>query len=129
MSVMYVATLDILTEKGGFNPQAAECRRLLSEAIGTLRVGTDGEISALRSALESFRAELKADMSALRAELKADMSALRAELEADIGALRAELRVGLQTMKADLVRWVFVVILGQTAMLLGVLYFFMKYMK
>jgi hypothetical protein len=57
------------------------------------------------------------------------MSALRAELEADIGALRAELRVGLQTMKADLVRWVFVVILGQTAMLLGVLYFFMKYMK
>lgn len=35
----------------------------------------------------------------------------------------------LQTVKADLVRWVFVVIMGQSAMLLGVLYFFMKYLK
>ena len=34
-----------------------------------------------------------------------------------------------QTIKSDLVRWVFVVIMGQTAMLLGVLYFFMKYVK
>jgi len=62
MSVMYVATLDILTEKGGFNPQAARA-------------------------------------------------------------------IGAQTNKADLVRWVFVVIMGQTAVLLSVLYFFVKYFK
>ena len=32
-------------------------------------------------------------------------------------------------MKAGLVRWVFVVIIGQTAMLLGVLYFFVKLVR
>lgn len=32
-------------------------------------------------------------------------------------------------MKADLVRWVFVVIMGQFAMLLGVLYFLIRYFK
>lgn len=40
-----------------------------------------------------------------------------------------DLKVQGQTIKADLVRWVFVVIVGQFAMLLGVLYFFMKYFK
>ena len=44
-------------------------------------------------------------------------------------ALRTGLEVALRTMKADLVRWVFVAIMGQTAMLLGVLYFFMRYAR
>jgi hypothetical protein len=202
---MYVATLDILTEKGGFNPQAAraigeaidleiarsrdtsvtredlsECRRALSEEIGARGVETDKNVSALHSDLSAVRAELKEDISGLRAELKEDISGLRAELKEDISglrtelkedisglrtelkedinglrtelqheigglrteltavrgdlregmsALRAELRVDGQTIKADLVRWVFVVITGQSAMLLGILYFFLKYFK
>jgi hypothetical protein len=154
MSVMYVATLDILTEKGGFNPQAAraigeaidleiarsraasatkedvsECQRAMSYEIGALRVETDRSISALRSEVRAQGAELKEDIGALRAELKEDMSTLRAELKGEISILRAELKVDTQTVKADLVRWVFAVIMGQTAMLLGVLYFFMKYFK
>ena len=154
MSVMYVATLDILTEKGGFNPQAAraigeaidleiarsragsatredvtECRHALSEEIGTLRVDADRSISVLRSELNAARAELKEDIGSLRAELKEDISTLRAELKEDMSALRTELKVDAQTVKADLVRWVFLVIMGQTATLLGVLYFFMRYFK
>lgn len=61
----------------------------------------------------------------LRAEFKEDIRALRSELKGEMSALRLE----TQTMKADLVRWVFVAIMGQTAMLLGVLYFFMKFVK
>lgn len=161
MSVMYVATLDILTKQGGFDPQAAraigeaidleiarsrdvsasredltECRRALSEEIGALRAETDKNISALRAELGAVRAELKDDISNLRAELKGDISNLRTELKGDISslrsemtAMRAELRVDAQTIKADPVRWVFVAIMGQTAMLLGVLYFFIKYLK
>lgn len=72
-----------------------------------------------------LRAELKGDMAALRAELMEHIGALRVERN----ALRTELKVELQTMKADLVRWVFVVIMGQTAMLLGVLYLFIRYLK
>jgi seryl-tRNA synthetase len=128
MSVMYVATLDILTEKGGFNPQAAraigeaidleiarsraatatredlsEFRRALSEVIGARGVETEKNISALRTELSGVRAELKDDINKLRTEQKGD--------------------------KADLVRWVFVVIMGQSAMLLGILYFFIRYFK
>jgi hypothetical protein len=139
VSVMYVATLDILTEKGGFDPRAAraigeaidleiarsrdvsatredlnECRRTLSDEIGALKVETERSISTLRAELGAVRAELKEDISALRTELKGDIN---------------ELRVQAQAVKADLVRWVFVAITGQTAILLGVVYFFMRYLK
>jgi hypothetical protein len=43
--------------------------------------------------------------------------------------LRAEIKVSAQTTKAELIRWVFVVVVGQFAMLLGVLYFFIRYLK
>lgn len=154
MSVMYVATLDILTEKGGFHPQAARaigeaidleiarsremtasredvgaCRRELKEDIGALRIELKEDLGALRT-------ELKGDISALRAELKEDMGALRSELKGDIGQLSSKmstlhsgLNVEIQTVKADLVRWVFVVVIGQMAVLLGVLYFLAKYLK
>ncbi len=176
MSVMYVATLDILTEKGGFNPQAAraigdaidleiarsrdasvtkadlsDCRRILSEEIGALRADTDRNISALRAELSAVHAELKDNISGLHAELKDNISGLRTELKdnitglrtelkdnitglrtelkGELGALRTELKVDGQSIKADLVRWVFVAITGQSAMLLGVLYLFVKYFK
>lgn len=150
MSVMYVATLDILTEKGGFDPRAAraigeaidleiarsrdfsatredlnECMRTLHDEIDALRVETDKNISTLRAELGAVRAELKADISALRAELKEDISSLRTELKGDIN----ELRVQVQTVKADLVRWVFIAMTGQTAMLLGIVYFITRYVK
>ncbi|MFZ0551641.1 MAG: hypothetical protein WAU49_02200 [Steroidobacteraceae bacterium] len=162
---MYVATLDILTEKGGFNPQAAraigdaidleiarsrdasvtkadlsDCRRILSEEIGALRADTDRNISALRAELSAVHAELKDNISGLHAELKDNISGLRTELKdnitglrtelkGELGALRTELKVDGQSIKADLVRWVFVAITGQSAMLLGVLYLFVKYFK
>lgn len=132
-------TLDILTQKGGFDPRAAraigeaidleiarsrdvsatredlnECRRTLSDEIGALRVETDRSISTLRAELGAVRAELKEDIGSLRTELKGDIN---------------ELRVQVQAVKAALVRWVFVAITGQTAILLGVVYFFMRYLK
>jgi hypothetical protein len=96
---MYVATLDILTEKGGFNPQAA---RAIGEAID-LEIARSRDISPTRE----------------------DVAECRRALGEEIGSLRGE----THTMKADLVRCVFIVIMGQTATLLGVVYFFMKYFK
>ena len=136
MSVMYVATLDILTEKGGFNPQAA---RAIGEAIDVeiarSRAGSAAreDVTECRRALSEeivgVRAELKEDINTLRAELKEDINTLRTELKGDISAVRTDLKVEMQTVKADLVRWVFVAMTGQFAMLLGVLYFFMKDVK
>jgi molybdopterin converting factor small subunit len=117
VSVMYVATLDILTEKGGFDPRAAraigeaidleiarsrdvsatrkdlnECRHALSDEIGAPGVETERSISTLRAELGAVRAELKQDISSLRAELKQDIRSLRAEVKQDIRSLRTELK-------------------------------------
>lgn len=161
MSVMYVATLDILTQKGHFDPEAAraigeaidleiarsrgasatredvnECRRALSDEIAAHKIETNKAFSELRSEFRLIRAEVKEEISAFRAAVNSEISTFRAEVNNEISTLRAEmkeaisgLRVEMHTLKADLVRWVFVVIMGQTAMLLGVLYFFMKYFK
>ena len=64
------------------------------------------------------------------------------DVEADIIILAGDIHSGtrgvewarrhfplMHTMKAALVRWVFIVVMGRTATLLGVLYFFMKCFK
>ena len=51
MSVMYVATLDILTEKGGFDPQAA---RAIGEAID-LEIARSRDSSATREDVAECR--------------------------------------------------------------------------
>jgi hypothetical protein len=158
MSVMYVATLDILTEKGGFNPAAAraigeaieleiarsretsatkedvsECRRSLRDEIEAQRAETDRNFATsraeLKEAISALRTELREGLGGLRTELKEDLGGLRAELKQNVSELRAEIKVSAQTTKAELIRWVFVVVMGQSAMLLGVLYFFIKYLK
>jgi hypothetical protein len=136
MSVMYVATLDILTEKGGFNPEAA---RAIGEAI-ELEIARSRETSAtkedvsecrsvLRDEIGVLRADTDRNFAAMRSELKEAISGLRAELKQDMSELRAEIKVSAQTTKAELIRWVFVFVMGQFAMLLGVLYFFVRYLK
>jgi seryl-tRNA synthetase len=128
MSVMYVATLDILTEKGGFNPQAA---RAIGEAID-LEIARSRAATATREDLSEFRRALSEEIGARGVEteknisaLRTELSGVRAELKDDINKLRTEQKGD----KADLVRWVFVVIMGQSAMLLGILYFFIRYFK
>lgn len=54
MSVMYVATLDILTEKGGFDPRAA---RAIGEAID-LEIARSREVSATREDVSDCRRSL-----------------------------------------------------------------------
>lgn len=58
-----------------------------------------------------------------------DRSSRAGRGRADLGTLNSGLNAEIQTVKADLVRWVFAVIMGQTAVLLGVLYLLAKYLK
>ena len=118
MSVMHVATLDILTDKGGFNPEAA---RAIGEAID-LEIARSRDTSASREDVGECRRTLAEDIALLRCATDGNLSGLRSKIE----VLCAELKVEMHSVKADVVRWVFVAIMGQTAMLLGVLYFFMK---
>ena len=55
---------------------------------------------------------------ALREEVasKSDIAALRAELKGDLNGLRGELLAAMKADKLDFLKWVLVVIAGQTAL-------------
>lgn len=82
--------------------------------------------------LKTDVAQLKADVVELKSDvtqLKADVAELKlgfAQLRNDMLEWKSEIRVEMHAMKAELVRWVFTVMLGQTAVLLGGGYFILS---
>lgn len=84
MSVMYVATLDILTEKGGFNPEAA---RAIGEAID-LEIARSRDASATKEDVSECRRSLRDEIEALRAKTDRNFATMRVEFS----AVRAELK-------------------------------------
>ncbi|MGQ0833447.1 MAG: hypothetical protein ACT4O5_00755 [Gammaproteobacteria bacterium] len=147
---MQAATLEVLEKADVPAPQARAFAQAIEIELAAQRdtLATKLDLTELRRDLEvrieSVRGELKGDIQGLRAELKGDIHGLRAELKGDIqdlGAklkgdsdgLRAELkgdthglRVEMHGIKSELVRWVFLVVMGQTAVLLGAAYFFLN---
>lgn len=67
--------------------------------------------------------QARAIAQAIELELAASHGALATRH--DLRDLRNELKVDMAEHKSELVRWVFLCILGQTAMLLGAGYFFL----
>lgn len=44
----------------------------------------------------------------------------------DLAKLEADLRVDMRDVKSDVVRWVFLAVMGQTALFSGIMYFLLK---
>lgn len=93
---MQAATLEIL-EKADLPPRQA---RAIAQAI-------ELEVSAGHSALAT----------------RADFVGLQQGLETKLVGVKHDLELKMSEHKSELVRWVFLCILGQSAMLLGVSYF------
>ncbi|MBI4621856.1 MAG: hypothetical protein HY736_01385 [Verrucomicrobia bacterium] len=68
--------------------------------------------------------QARAFAQAIEIELLAQRDVLATKL--DLSDVRRELEVKLESVKSELVRWVFLCILGQTAVLLGAAYFFVS---
>jgi hypothetical protein len=77
------------------------------------RAMADGLDQALREevATKSDIVPLKGDIAALRSEI----SVLRVEVKADVASLRGELLAAMKADKIDLLKWVVMLIVGQTA--------------
>jgi len=135
MMAIHAATVGILVDKGKFEPEVAlavagaidlamtqaqfvtvpilDAR--LHEVRAEIRVlegKLDASIQAHRSDTERLGAENKSDLQRLRAEFKSDMQRFSAELNAELNARLAQ-------MEAKLVRWVFLVMLGNVALSLA----------
>lgn len=93
---MQAATLEIL-EKADLPPRQA---RAIAQAI-------ELEVSAGHTALAT----------------RQDLLVVKQELQHEIQLVKQELRTNIAESRSEVVRWVFLCILGQSAMLLGIGYF------
>lgn len=100
---MQAATLEIL-EKADLPPRQA---RAIAQAI-------ELEVSAGHTSLVT-----RQDLLVVKHELQHEIGTVKQDLQ----LVKQELRTEIADSKSDVVRWVFLCILGQSAMLLGIGYF------
>lgn len=95
--VMHVAALDILTTKGRFAPEVA---RAIGEAM---------------------------DLQIERSQENLATSQRLNEVDANWKSAAASIEVKLEQSKSDILRWMFVAMTGQTALLVGMMRLFMPH--
>jgi hypothetical protein len=117
---LHAATVEILVEKAKFEPQVALG---VAEAIELAMTQAQFvTVPILDARLHEVRAEirvLEGKLDASTREHKADMQRLSAELDAKLNAQFARMDAKLAELEAKLVRWVFLVMLGNVALSLA----------
>jgi hypothetical protein len=127
-----LAYIDRLKAAGFAEPQARAMADGLDHALRE-EVATKSDFAALRSEIDLLRVEVKNDLGMLRSELMGELgglrnefmgelSGLRAEVRAELGGhkgelvgLRGELLAAMKADKIDFLKWVMMLIVGQTA--------------
>lgn len=127
-----LAYIDRLKAAGVAEPQARAMADGLDQALRE-EVATKSDIAGLRNEIDLLRSELKGDIGMLRSELRSDLGGLRSEFKSDLGELRSEFKGDLGVLKGDLgglkgellaamkadkvdlLKWVVMLIVGQTA--------------
>ena len=105
-----LAYIDRLKAAGFPEPQARAMADGLDQALRE-EVATKSDVAALRNEIDLLRVEVKSDLGALRGEFRAELGGLKGEL----GGLRGELLAAMKADKVDLLKWVVMLIVGQTA--------------
>lgn len=112
-----LAYIDRLKAAGVTEPQARAMADGLDQALRE-EVATKSDVAvlksdivAVRNEIDLLRIEVKNDLATLRGEFKNDLGALKAEM----GGLRGELLAAMKADKIDFLKWVVMLIVGQTA--------------
>ena len=120
-----LAYIDRLKAAGFAEPQARAMADGLDQALRE-EVATKSDIAALGNEIDLLRVEVKSDLGTLRGEFRAELGGLRGELNTGLAGLRGELNAGLAGLrgellaamkadKIDFLKWVVMLIVGQTA--------------
>jgi hypothetical protein len=110
---LHAAAVDILIQKGRFEPEVALG---IAEAIEvTMTQAQFVTVPVLDARLHEFRAEVRVSLMTLESKLNASIQ----ELRADMLRLEARMEMRLEQTKAELVRWVFLAMLGNVALSAG----------
>jgi head-tail adaptor len=131
-----VATLDILTKRAHLEPEVA---RAIGDAIamemnhGRDALATKAELfevrDDLRGEITDFRAEVKREFAAVRSEMAQEFAAVRAETKQEFVIVRAEIQVAAANTKTEMMRFMFSALIGQTALLVGIMYFMIQHLR
>ena len=104
----------------------ARLQQTMKDDIVQLQENAKDRITKLRIEVKEdvagLRGELKEDIAALRGELKGDIAELRGELKEDINKVRTE----LANAKAEIIKWLFIFLVGQGATIISILKFINK---
>jgi len=115
-----------LLERANLPPAQA---RAIGEAIeveivdhkSTLATKTD--LLEMRLEFAEFRGAMRLEFSEFRTSMRAEFAEFRKSIAVDSAKFRGEMIERIESAKGDLARWVLLVVLGQTAAMLGVGYF------
>jgi len=84
---------------------------------------------AMRLEFSEFQTSMRAEFAEFQASMRAEFADFRRSIELDSAKLRAEMIERIESAKGDLARWVLLVILGQSAAMLGIGYFLLNQIK
>lgn len=80
------------------------------------------DVHILKKDVHVLREDLLATKAELKSELKSEINGLRLEM----AGMKTELSVDIREIKSDVVRWLFLGIMGQTALFSGIMYYLLR---
>ena len=102
----------------------------LTKEIGQVRVALTKDIEQVRSDLtkdiEQVRSDLTRDIEQLRSDLSMEIQKVRSDLTKDIKNLEIKLTEKIHHTKVSLVQWMIGLLVGQSAVILGVIALLVK---
>lgn len=122
---LHAEAVSILIEKGRFEPEVALS---IAEAIEVSVVHAqfvtvpilDARVQELKAetrvCLMSLESKLSTSIQELKTELKTDAERTRTELKTEIERTTTVLKTEMERTKAEVVRWVFLAMLGNVAL-------------
>ena len=125
---MHAATVELLEQKAHLDPDTAlAVATAIDMALQNTQVVT---VPVLEARLLAFEAKVDGRFSAFEARIDGRFAALSAEMDGRFAVSNAEMKAGFASLeakwsaaheksKAELVRWVFLVLLGNSALSLA----------
>ena len=111
---MHAATVDLLVQKAHLDSDTAlAIATAIDMALNNAQLVT---VTVLDARFLAFEAKMDGRFAAAEARMEARFAAAEAKTEARFIALEAKMDAALQKTKAELVRWVFLVMLGNVAL-------------
>jgi hypothetical protein len=111
---MHAATVDLLVQKAHLDSDTAlAIATAIDMALHNAQLVT---VAVLDARFLAFEAKMDGRFAAAEAQMEARFAVAEAKTEARIAASEAKMDAALQNTKAELVRWVFLVMLGNVAL-------------